>query len=64
MEFNKKVDKLKCELHDVHVAIEELVKTNAGLKEELPRVNNECVNSFRRITLHFKFNILFFIRIL
>ena len=49
MKFNKKVDKLTGELHDVHVQNDELVKTNAGLKEELSRLNNECVNNFRGI---------------
>ena len=37
MKFNEKVDKLTGELHDVHVENEQLVKTNAGLKEELSR---------------------------
>ena len=49
MEFNEKVDKLTGELHDVHVQNKELAKTNAGLKEELSRLNNECVNNFRGI---------------
>ena len=49
MELNERVYKLKGELHDVQVENEELVKTNAGLKEELQRLNNECVNNFRGI---------------
>ena len=49
MELNEKVDELKGELHDVQVENKELVKANAGLKEELKRLNNECVNNFRGI---------------
>ena len=48
MEFNEKVDKLTGELQDVHVENEGLVRL-AGLKEELSRLNNECVNNFKRI---------------